>query len=92
MGSPKNVTLNVLNGNSFFTFDYESTDPMNQTTQSFLGTEGSNQKHKNGKNNINLSLIKNSNVKSAQYSRKLVQNNLMNRSNINPYTRIRRVE
>lgn len=94
LGSPKNVTLNVLNANNFFTFDYEPTDRMNQTTNSFIDDQISDQKLRPNRANLMLTLNqnKNTNVKSAQYSRKLLHNPILNKSNMNPYTRIRRVE
>ena len=67
LGSPRNITVNTLNGNQFFTLDYESIDPMTKT----LFMEGYNvdSRHKNkGNSNINKFIIKNP-VKSAQYVR-----------------------
>jgi hypothetical protein len=63
---------------------------MNQTLQNFLG-DNIPQDHKNIFRTTTIS-VKNPNyAKSAQYSRKLIQSNIMNRSSFNPYTRIKRV-
>lgn len=64
---------------------------MNQTLQNFLG-DNIPQDHKNIFRTTTIS-VKNPNyAKSAQYSRKLIQSNIMNRSSFNPYTRIKRVQ
>lgn len=64
---------------------------MNYTLTSFLGNnanEGKQHIRKNGTPNFKIT----SHAQSAQYSRKMLQSNVVNRMSVNPYIRIRRVD
>ena len=67
LGSPRNITVNTLNGNQFFTLDYESNDPMAKTF--FIESYNFDTKDKDKANKKGNQFIIKNPVKSAQYVR-----------------------